>query len=76
MKVIVVGAGLGGLATALRLQGAGHDVTVLEQADAPAGARRRSSIAATRGTPAVAADDAVGAAGDVRCGWARAGGRA
>lgn len=37
MKVIVVGAGLGGLGTALRLQGAGHDVTVLEQMEAPGG---------------------------------------
>ncbi|MDQ8043951.1 MAG: phytoene desaturase family protein [Solirubrobacteraceae bacterium] len=37
MKVVVVGAGLGGLGTALRLQGAGHDVTVLEQMAAPGG---------------------------------------
>lgn len=37
MKVLVVGAGLGGLGTALRLQGAGHDVTVLEQMEAPGG---------------------------------------
>lgn len=37
MKVIVVGSGLGGLGTAMRLQGAGHDVTVLEQMDAPGG---------------------------------------
>jgi len=37
MKVIVVGAGLGGLGTALRLQGAGHDVTVVEQLPAPGG---------------------------------------
>lgn len=37
MKVVVVGAGLGGLGTALRLQGAGHEVTVLEQAPAPGG---------------------------------------
>lgn len=37
MKVVIVGAGLGGLGTALRLQGAGHDVTVLEQAPAPGG---------------------------------------
>jgi phytoene desaturase len=31
--VVVVGAGLGGLATAARLGAGGHDVTVLEQAD-------------------------------------------
>ncbi len=37
MRVVVVGAGLGGLGTALRLQGAGHDVTVLEQGPAPGG---------------------------------------
>ncbi len=37
MRVVVVGAGLGGLGTALRLQGAGHDVTVLEQGAAPGG---------------------------------------
>jgi phytoene desaturase len=33
----VIGAGLGGLAAALRLQGAGCEVTVLEQRDAPGG---------------------------------------
>jgi len=32
MKVIVVGAGLGGLATAIALSRTGHDVTILEQA--------------------------------------------
>jgi phytoene desaturase len=37
MKVAVIGAGLGGLAAALRLQGAGCDVTVLEQREAPGG---------------------------------------
>lgn len=37
MRIVVVGAGLGGLATALRLQGAGHDVTVLEQCATPGG---------------------------------------
>ena len=37
MKVVVVGAGLGGLSCALRLQGAGHDVVVVEQRDRPGG---------------------------------------
>ena len=37
IKVVVVGAGLGGLAAALRLQGAGHDVTVVEQRARPGG---------------------------------------
>lgn len=37
MKVVVVGAGLGGLAAALRLQGMGHDVTVVEQRERPGG---------------------------------------
>jgi phytoene desaturase len=31
MKAVVVGAGLGGLAAAMRLAGAGHDVTVFER---------------------------------------------
>jgi phytoene desaturase len=37
MRIVVVGAGLGGLGTALRLQGAGHDVVVLEGRDRPGG---------------------------------------
>jgi phytoene desaturase len=41
VKVIVIGAGLGGLAVALRLQGLGCDVTVLEQRDAPGGRTSR-----------------------------------
>ncbi len=36
-RAVVIGAGLGGLAAALRLQGAGLDVTVIEAADAPGG---------------------------------------
>ncbi len=36
-RVVVIGAGLGGLGAALRLQGAGHDVTVLEQLPEPGG---------------------------------------
>jgi phytoene desaturase len=38
---VVIGAGLGGLAVALRLQGAGLEVTVLEQRPAPGGRASR-----------------------------------
>ncbi len=41
MKVVVIGAGLGGLAVALRLQGQGFEVTVLEQRAAPGGRASR-----------------------------------
>jgi phytoene desaturase len=36
-RIVVIGAGLGGLAAALRLQGAGHDVVVVEQRERPGG---------------------------------------
>ena len=36
-RVVVVGAGLGGLSAALRLAGAGREVTVLEREDVPGG---------------------------------------
>ncbi len=36
-KVIVIGSGFGGLATAIRLQAGGHQVTVFEQRDKPGG---------------------------------------
>ncbi|MGY1835471.1 phytoene desaturase family protein [Blastococcus sp. SYSU DS0510] len=36
-RVVVVGAGLAGLATALRLRGAGREVTVVERAEGPGG---------------------------------------
>ncbi len=41
---IVVGAGLGGLATALRLAHRGHEVTVLEAADQIGGRNRRIEV--------------------------------
>jgi phytoene desaturase len=37
MRAVIVGAGLGGLAAGLRLQGAGHEVVLLEQRPAPGG---------------------------------------
>src|SRR4051794_39205992 len=40
-RVVVIGAGLGGLAVALRLQGLGHEVTVVEQEPAPGGRAAR-----------------------------------
>lgn len=46
MKGVVIGAGLGGLAVALRLQSLGFDVEVLERRDAPGG---RASRLATDG---------------------------
>ena len=36
-RVVIVGAGLGGLSCALRLAGAGREVTVLEREDVPGG---------------------------------------
>jgi phytoene desaturase len=36
-RVVIVGAGLGGLSAALRLAGAGREVTVLEREDVPGG---------------------------------------
>ncbi len=37
MRIVVVGAGVGGLAAAARLAALGHSVTVLERADVPGG---------------------------------------
>ena len=37
MRVVVVGAGLGGLSAAAHLRGRGHDVLVVERADGPGG---------------------------------------
>ena len=66
-RAVVIGAGLGGLAVALRLQGQGYDVTVLEQRAAPGG--RASQLRDGRlhvGHRAVADHDAVGPGGGVR----------
>ncbi|WP_432833226.1 phytoene desaturase family protein [Dactylosporangium sp. CA-092794] len=43
-RVVVVGAGLGGLAAAIRLAAAGRAVTVLERADQPGGRAGRLSL--------------------------------
>lgn len=43
-KVIVVGAGVGGLVTALQLAHAGMDVTVVEAADGPGGKVRQLAV--------------------------------
>lgn len=37
MKVVVIGAGFGGLAAAIRLRAQGHDVTIVEKRDKPGG---------------------------------------
>ena len=52
MRVVVIGAGLGGLGAALRLQGAGHDVVVVEARERRAAAPTSCATPASRGTPA------------------------
>ena len=47
-RVVVIGAGLGGLAATLRLVGAGRQVTVLERAAAPGGLAGRLELAGYR----------------------------
>lgn len=37
MRITVIGSGFGGLAAAVRLQAAGHDVTIVEKRDKPGG---------------------------------------
>lgn len=39
MKVVVIGAGLGGLSAAAQLVARGHEVTIVERDAIPAGAR-------------------------------------
>ena len=46
MRVVVVGAGVGGLACAVRLAASGHAVTVLEQGSAPGGKAGRVELTA------------------------------
>lgn len=40
MKVVVIGAGFGGLAAAIRLRAQGHEVTILEKLERPGGRAR------------------------------------
>jgi len=47
-RVVVIGAGLGGLAATLRLVGAGRQVTVLERAGTPGGLAGRLELAGYR----------------------------
>ena len=47
MKVVIIGAGIGGLVAALRLAHAGLDVTVLEQGQRPGGKMRRVPVGET-----------------------------
>jgi phytoene desaturase len=37
MRIVVIGCGLGGLSTAIRLRAAGHDVTVIDKQEQPGG---------------------------------------
>ena len=49
-RVIVVGAGLGGLSAAMRLAGAGREVTVLEREQVPGGRAGRLELDSASGT--------------------------
>ncbi len=40
MKIVVIGAGFGGLAAAIRLRAQGHDVTIVEKLERPGGRAR------------------------------------
>lgn len=51
-RAVVVGAGIGGLAAAMRLGAKGYDVTVLDRLDRVGGADRPSARAATALTSA------------------------
>jgi phytoene desaturase len=37
MRIVIIGCGLGGLSTAIRLRAAGHDVTVIDKQEQPGG---------------------------------------
>ncbi|MGI8695954.1 MAG: phytoene desaturase family protein, partial [Mycobacteriales bacterium] len=72
-RVVVVGAGLAGLATALHLTGAGRDVVVVESRDRPGGCAGQLSVGGytfDTGPTVITApqliDDALGAVGERR----------
>lgn len=44
-RIVVIGAGIGGIASALRLAAAGHEVTVIEAAAVPGGKARHVDVA-------------------------------
>jgi phytoene desaturase len=74
--VVVVGAGLGGLACALHLAGAGRQVTVLERADVPGGRAGRLAVdgfefdtGPTVLTMPDLIDEALGAVGERTADW-------
>jgi phytoene desaturase len=75
-RVLVVGAGLGGLSAALRLAGAGRQVTVLERERVPGGRAGRLDLAGytfdtgpTVLTMPQLIDDALGAVGERLADW-------
>jgi phytoene desaturase len=75
-RVVIIGAGLGGLSAALRLTGAGRNVRILEATDAPGGLMGRWNIDGYRFDtgPTVLTmpeliDDALGAVGELRSDW-------
>ncbi len=77
-RVIIVGAGVGGLAAAIRLRAAGREVTVLERGARPGGKMREVNVGglAFDAGPSVLTmpqvfDDLFAAAGEKRAEWVR-----
>ncbi|NNK67888.1 MAG: NAD(P)-binding protein [Rhodobacteraceae bacterium] len=73
MTIAVIGAGIAGVAAALDLQDAGHDVTVFDKSRGLGGrlaTRRDAAISLDHGAPGVVAHDAAFAAALARAGGA------